>query len=395
MSPWVSRPPGKGKSAKLGAMAVTARGLNRATLARQLLLERERIGVVDAVRRIVALQAQEAASPYVALWNRVAGFDPAELDAAFAAHDVVKATLMRITLHAVAADDHPPLHHAMQTTLRAARLNDRRFAATGLSAADADAIVPELLEQVQVARTNAELDAWFEARFGAMPKPGPWWALRSVAPVVHAPTGGPWMFGPRPAYVAAPAGHPPHGPDVSVQHLVWRVLEGFGPATPKDISSFALLHMPIVRTALDDLGDRVVQLEGPGGVTLFDVPDGPRPDEDTPAPPRLMAMWDSTLLATADRSRLVPPEYRAHVIRRNGDVLPTVLVDGQVCGVWRPVDDGIEVSAFHDLADDEWAAIAAEARDLLTFLADRDPAVYRKFGRWWAALPTAEIRVLG
>jgi hypothetical protein len=180
-----------------------------------------------------------------------------------------------------------------------------------------------------------------------------------------------------------------------VQHLVWRVLEGFGPATPKDISSFALLHMPIVRTALDDLGDRVVQLEGPGGVTLFDVPDGPRPDEDTPAPPRLMAMWDSTLLATADRSRLVPPEYRAHVIRRNGDVLPTVLVDGQVCGVWRPVDDGIEVSAFHDLADDEWAAIAAEARDLLTFLADRDPAVYRKFGRWWAALPTAEVRVLG
>ena len=89
---------------------LTPRQLNRATLARQLLLEREPLGVVDAVRRIVAVQAQEAASPYIALWNRVAGFDPADLDAAFAEHSVVKATLMRITLHAVAADDYPDLH---------------------------------------------------------------------------------------------------------------------------------------------------------------------------------------------------------------------------------------------------------------------------------------------
>ena len=184
---------------------------------------------------------------------------------------------MRITLHAVAAEDHPPLHHAMQSTLRAARLNDRRFGATGLSAADADALVPELLEQLQTARTNAELDAWFEARFGAMPKPGPWWALRSVAPVVHAPTGGPWSFGPRPAYVAAPAGHPPHGPEVSVQHLVRRFLEGFGPATPKDIASFALLHMPIVRAALDGLGDRLVQLEGPAASRCSTSPTDPDP----------------------------------------------------------------------------------------------------------------------
>src|SRR5829696_7437061 len=116
---------------------LTARGLNRATLARQLLLERTSLDVVGAVRRVVALQAQEAASPYLALWNRVAGFDAADLDAAFAEHAVVKAALMRITLHAVAADDHARFHHAMQQTLRAARLNDRRFRATGLTPADA------------------------------------------------------------------------------------------------------------------------------------------------------------------------------------------------------------------------------------------------------------------
>ena len=332
---------------------LTPRQLNRATLARQLLLGRQPLGVVDAVRRIVAVQAQEAASPYIALWNRVAGFDPADLDAAFADHAVVKATLMRITLHAVAADDHPDLHQAMQESLRAARLNDQRFRRTGLTHADADAVVPDLLAFAAERRTNAELDAWFEARFGTLPKPGPWWALRSVAPVVHAPTGGPWSFGPRPAYLASPTGRSPHDREQSVQRLVWRYLEGFGPASAKDIASFGLLYMPTVRAALDGLGDRLEHLEGPGGTTLYDVPDGDRPDGDTAAPPRLMAMWDSTLLAYADRTRIVPAEYRQLVTRRNGDVLPTLLVDGYVCGVWRPVDDGIEATAFHELADDD------------------------------------------
>src|SRR6476646_1575649 len=108
------------------AMRLTERRLNRATLCRQLLLGRERIPVVDAVRRIVAIQAQEPPSPFIALWNRVDRFDPADLHRALATQDIVKATLMRITLHAVAADDYPAIHEAMQRTLRGARLNDRR-----------------------------------------------------------------------------------------------------------------------------------------------------------------------------------------------------------------------------------------------------------------------------
>src|SRR2546423_2140650 len=109
-------------------MRITSRGLTRAALARQLLLRREPIGVVDAVRRVVAVQAQEPASPYLALWNRIARFDPAELDAAFADHQVVKATLMRITLHAVHAGDYRAFREAMDPTLRAARLNGRFLA---------------------------------------------------------------------------------------------------------------------------------------------------------------------------------------------------------------------------------------------------------------------------
>jgi Winged helix DNA-binding domain len=127
-------------------MSITARRLNRATLGRQLLLRREPLDVADAVRRVVALQAQSAASPYLALWNRLAGFDPAGLDAAFADQTVVKATLMRITLHAVRAEDYPAFHNAMLSSLRASRLNDRRYTITGLTHADADRLAPQLLE---------------------------------------------------------------------------------------------------------------------------------------------------------------------------------------------------------------------------------------------------------
>ena len=175
---------------------------------------------------------------------------------------------------------------------------------------------------------------------------------------------------------------------------MWRYLEGFGPASVQDVAQFALLHRSTVRSAVQALDGELVHLEGPGGVELFDVPGVPVPDEDTPAPPRLMAMWDSVLLAYADRSRIIPPEYRKLVMRSNGDVLPTLLVDGHVCGVWRPVDGGIEATAFHPLADDAWDGLAAEARRLIAFLADREPAVYRRYGRWWTDLPTADVHVL-
>jgi hypothetical protein len=375
-------------------MGLTPRQLNRATLARQLLVRRESLPVVDAVRRVVALQAQEPASPYLALWNRLAGFDPAELDAAFADHSIVKATLMRVTLHAVTADDHAVFHDAMQTTLRGARLNDRRFQATGLSREDVDALVPQVLDFASQPRTNAEFDAFFESRLGSMTKPGPWWALRSVAPMCHAPTGGPWSFGRRPSYVAAPTRRPSWDRERSVQQLAWRYLEGFGPASVQDIAQFALIRRPTVRAALQSNGDTLVRVTGPGGAELFDVPDGTVPPEDTPAPPRLMAMWDSVLLAHADRSRVIPQEYRKLVVRRNGDVLPTLLVDGYVCGVWRPVDGGIEATAFHGLSDDAWESLAAEARQLVAFLADREPAAYRRYARWWTDLPATDVRLL-
>ena len=155
-------------------------------------------------------------------------------------------------------------------------------------------------------------------------------------------------------------------PVASMQWLVRRYLEGFGPATVRDIAQFSTLYRPPARDAVAAMAGSLERLEGPDGEELFDVPDGLLPPEDAPAPPRLMAMWDSTLLAYVDRSRIIPPDYRQLVMRSNGDVLPTLLVDGYVAGVWRPVEGGIEATAFHRLSDDAWDGLETEARALMT-----------------------------
>ena len=374
-------------------MALTLRHLNRATLARQMLLARESVSVEDATRRIVAIQAQEPASPYVALWNRVDGLDPAEVDAAFAERSLVKASLMRITLHAVHRDDYAAFHTAMLPNLRASRLNDRRFTSEDLTPADADATLPALLEFASEARTSAEMEA-FVATQGADPAKWVWWALKTFAPLVHAVTGPPWSFGYRPSFEAAPADERPPTEE-GLEHLVERYLAAFGPATPKDIGQFALQKQAPIRAALTSVSDRLVQLKGPDGKPVYDIVGGVIPDADMPAPPRLLAMWDSILLAYADRSRIIPEPFRAEVIRRNGDTLPTVLVDGRVAGVWRPRRDGIEVSAFHPLSAEDWDALEGEASALVGFLIERDPEAYSRYRRWWAQLDPAEVRVLG
>jgi hypothetical protein len=377
-------------------MALTTRELNRATLARQLLLERAPIGVGEAVRRVLALQAQSPASPYLALWNRVADLDLADVDAAFADGTLVRTTLLRVTLHAVHADDHPMTHLAMQPTLRAARLGDPRFTDSGATADDADALVPRVLDHLAEPRANAEVEAWLDGR--GVPGRALWWAIRHYGPVRHAVTGGAWSFEHRPRYVAAGFGPPVPGArdaaDEALAELLLRYLAAFGPATVADVAQFALVQRARVKAALARVGDAVERLDGPDGVVLLDVPGAPRPSGEVSAPPRLLGMWDSVLLAFHDRSRVLPPAYRTLVTRRNGDVLPTLLVDGHVAGVWRPVEDAIEAAAFHPLPEDTWEALAAEARALLGVLADRDPRPYARYDHWWGKLPDLERRTL-
>ncbi|MFE0653164.1 winged helix DNA-binding domain-containing protein [Streptomyces sp. NPDC059534] len=379
-------------------MAITARTLNRSTLARQLLLDREPLDVGDAVRRVVALQAQQPGSPYVALWNRVAGFDPVALDGAVGDFALVRSTLMRLTLHLVHVEDYRAFREAMEPTVRGSRLHDPRFKAAGFTADDADALLPDLLAYAEQARTGAEMKARLEAGNGGPVESVVWRMIRQYAPLWHAPTGLPWSFGTAQSFVTAsdrPALADPEASAAGLAVLIRRYLEGFGPASVADMAQFTLAPKGSVRKAVESLGGALDRLEGPDGTVLHDVPGTALPDEDTPAPPRLMAMWDSVLLAYADRGRIIPPAYRKHVIRVNGDALPTLLVDGYVAGVWRPVPGGIEASAFHPLPTDAWEALASEAAALGRLLADRDPHVYRRYDHWWVkGLPTVESRVL-
>ncbi len=375
-------------------MKLTARQLNRATLDRQLLLERAETDVVDAVRRVLALQAQEPASPYLALWNRVSGFEPSELDRAFHARAIVKTPLMRITLHAICRDDYATFHDAVLPVLRAARLNDRRFRDTGVTIDRADALVDGLVGFTSEPRSKDEIIDHLGSALGTEPPDSFWWALRTYAPLIHAPTDVPWSFARRPVFEAAPRGAPPAEP--ALHELIRRYLAAFGPATAMDIAQFTLLPLGTIRPALAAMDAGLVRYEPPEGEPVHDVVDaGPLPDPDTPAPARLLGMWDSVLLAYRDRSRVLPDACRKDVIRRNGDVLPTVLVDGSVAGVWRPVDGVIEITPFEQIADDDLKELDGEARGVLTLVADRDPAVYSRFGRWWDALPTGGRTTIG
>ncbi len=345
-------------------MSISARALNRATLERQLLLKRESLAVGDAVRRVVALQAQHPASPYLALWNRLTEFNPADLDEAFAAYSVVRATLLRITMHAVHAEDYREFREAMEPSLCAARLRDKRFTASGLTQDDAYELIPELLDFADQPRTVDECKDWLGERSSTGLHPGVWWALRQYAPLWHAPAEVPWSFETARSYLAArkrPTLADANASGTALQTLIKRYLEGFGPASVADMAQFAMVYRSLAKAAVQALGDELVRLEGPNGTVLYDIPGGLLPSEDVTAPPRLLGMWDNVLLAYADRSRVIPAAYRKYVTRLNGDVLPTLLVDGYVAGVWRAVDGGIEATAFHALPDEAWQGLAVEA----------------------------------
>ena len=282
----------------------------------------------------------------------------------------------------------------MAESLRAARLYDRRYTQTGLSAADADALIPHLVEFTAERRTNAECEALLNARLGAGRAEG-------VVGAAYVRAGGARRDR-RAVVLRLPAvlprravpDHAPDGREACVQQLARRYLEGFGPASAADLAQFTLLTRSAARDAWTPWPGSSSGGRGRTAACCSTCPARRFPARTPRAPPRLMAMWDSVLLAYADRSRVIPPAYRALVIRRNGDVLPTLLVDGHVAGVWRPAGGGIEATAFRELPERAWQELAEEARALVSFLAARDPAVYRRFAHWWKELPAAEVRLL-
>jgi hypothetical protein len=370
---------------------LSTRALNRATLARQLLLE-PAVGLraPAALERIGGAQAQEPASPYLALWTRLADFDPADLHAAFASRSAIKASLMRITLHAVSAADYLALLPTVlpmfretgamrRGTPRPANVLELAAAAAAFSATP---------------RRSAELRDYLATQAGTANLETPvWWWVRRHLPMVHVPEDGPWSFTRRPLITTASAwfGDPSldDGGAVDVEtarvDTARRYLAAFGPATTADLSAWTGVSASDFRAAIAtlDAEEALVRFVDSAGRTLLDLADAPRPVADVPAPPRLLPMWDSVLLAYRDRTRVISDEDRLRVISRNGDVLPTFLVDGVVAGFWWAEPDGagtrIVLEPFGRLSGETRRAVEAEADRLAAFVGPREPAVYARY----------------
>lgn len=321
------------------------RALNRALLARQGLLQPFAGPPAEVVERIGAVQAQHWPAVAAALATRMEGFDLAELEAALERGEIVFGTLLRGTLHAVGARQHP--EYAAVTAASGA---DDWRRATREPVPAGDALRRELAAWAVEARTAAETDAWIEAWFLARPGLLPpaeverqlalrWRPLRVWSGLVRRPEDGRWSRPPT-AYRAAPGGKDAD-PDAALEAVVRHHLAAFGPAAAEDVAAWTGCRVGLVRAALDRLAPELVRFADEAGRPLHDLPAAPRPDPDTPAPPRLLPWFDSTLLAYEPkrRARILPDAHRDAVYHRaNLRYEPTLLVDGFVAGTW-----GIEV----------------------------------------------------
>ena len=320
---------------------LSARELNRATLQRQWLLERRRATPSAAIAALAGLQAQHANWPYVALWSRVRDFTIADLEGALQDRSVVKATLMRATLHLVAADDYFVFDGAFVEMRTAVSASIARRAGLDLTA-----LHEELLAFANEPRTVAEMeahldtivpDATIEQHLPAGVRHAAFRMASTGGGLVHVPPSGLWRSHAKPAYIDARVWlrvRPRLDPRDALQQAVERYLAAYGPASLADVGKWLGQRLPNVRGAVEALGDRIVPLSGPDGRDLFDLAEAPSIDGDVDAPPRFLARWDSVLISYDVRDRMLPDDYRDAVIKKNGDILPTFLVDGLVAGLW-------------------------------------------------------------
>ncbi|HET6380366.1 MAG TPA: winged helix DNA-binding domain-containing protein [candidate division Zixibacteria bacterium] len=376
------------------APVLTLRRLNRATLARQGLLEPMPPAPIGRlVHALGSLQAQHPDWPPLALHARLAPGTDADLTAARRAREAVRASLMRMTVHVVTADDFWPMSTiSLPYRRRQWRLLYRQ-----------DPVSSPLARRI-AARHTAVLEAMRERPLGIseierlmaqglaeedyLPNRGLWRHFSGAVPLVQVPYDGE-TYG-RQRYVPAVdwLGPPPDSardPEAAATHVAAVYLAAFGPASVDDLVAYVGRNDSVTRwrAAVERLGRRLARFTDEDGRQLVDLVDAPRPEPETPAPPRLLARWDSLLTAfgTRHRARILPPERQAAVITRNGDVLPTFLVDGMVAGTWLPRRDAngqrrAELRPFGRLRPEDRDALEAEAARLLPLL--RDGA----FSRW-------------
>ena len=334
---------------------LSQRELNRATLARQLLLRRSRLSVPKAIERVCAMQAQAPNAPYIGLWSRLEGFDKAKLTRALERRQVTRSTLFRMTVHLVAASNQPAFARLMHDQWR------EEFVREGLPWDELTTRVERLVEDGPV--TYADLEA-------AMPELGmrPF-RVRCITPLVHVPPSGTWGR-PRIRLTTAErwlAAATPT-PEEAAETLIRSYLGAFGPATKADLRQFSGLRVGVVEETLERLRPSLAAFEAEDGRELLDLPRAPRPPAGTPTPVRFLPKWDALLLAHRDRTRVLPEAYRSTVIK-GGDVVETFLVDGLVAGEWRRLKDRGLAKPYEPLPARARRDVDAEARRLAAFLA--------------------------
>jgi len=325
---------------------ISERRLTLSYLSRQLLLERSRADCAAAVRRLVGLQGQYSPSPYLALLARLEGFTAEGLEACLAARSVVKATLMRGTLHLAAAEDfalYAEIYRAQSTAHWLGRY-------PGL---DPDAVVRRVEAAAREGRTGEELADLVEAAAPGVVerRRDRLHIARGLVPLVQVPPAGYWRWHGNASFSVWPESAPVSGPE-AVGRFLRTYLTAYGPASPADAARFAGLRVGAMKAGIDHAGP-LERLTGPDGRALLDVPDAPWPDpDDVPvAPFRLLPKWDSALLAHDVRARIIDADLLERVVNRaNGDVAATYLVDGRVAGLWTSaVEDGTAVLTLNPL----------------------------------------------
>jgi hypothetical protein len=335
----------------------TTEQLNRATLARQLLLQRARLPVARAVERLCAMQAQSAKAPYVGLSSRLEGFSRDQLTRAYEGRKVVRATLFRVTIQLVSARDHAAFAAVMHGRWR------DEFANWKLPAAEWAERIRELAEEGPFTYADAN------KAIPALPERYRW-RVRCLTPLVHVPPAGVWgNVRVRVTTAERWLGSQAVEPAEAAALLVRRYLGGYGPASKADLLRFAGLRAKDVQAGFDELEPQLMTFESEDGRTLFDLRRAPRPAADTRAPIRFLPEWDHLILGYDDRTRVLRDEYRSVVIRNNGDVRPTFLVDGVISGLWELKDGKVKAEPFAPLPRPARRELEDEARRLARFLA--------------------------
>ena len=353
-------------------MAVlSTRALNRAFLARQMLLEREKLPVTKAIERLVGLQAQVAKPPFVGLWMRLADFKRKELSDAFHTRRVVRVTAMRGTLHAMTSADYIALRGALQPMLTRGMASILRG-----RAANIDLSVIQDEGRAFFAKQAATFDALrdhLKGKFPTADERAMAYAIRTHVPLVQVPAvESQWAFPAAADFALADTWLSKKVSTAATlaKAMVLRYLAAFGPATPADAQAWSGLNG--LREVFEELRPKLVTFRDARKRELFDLPDAPRPDEDADAPVRFIPDFDNLVLSHDDRTRIMADAHRSRVTTKNLLVRATFLVDGMVAGTWKSERKRkaavLVIEPFGAIAKRTRSEIEAEGEHLLGFL---------------------------